>query len=254
MKVLDAKTKTELYDGRRIDNTQKDLCIKYARRRLKGAPLQYVLGNACFYGYDFYVDNRVLIPRFDTEILVQKAIEIIKDIPEGKVLDLCTGSGAIAISIAKNCQCDITATDISEEAIEVAKQNAINNQVEIEFKQGSLFGPVKGEKFHVITCNPPYIPTGDIPSLEAQVRDYEPTLALDGGADGLNFYKDIIAKSTKHLNEQGYLIFELGIGQSELVKELMQEKFDVEFAYDFNNPPIARVAIGKLKNSGESNV
>lgn len=254
MKVLDAKTKTELYDGRRIDNMQKDLCIKYARRRLKGAPLQYILGNACFYGFDFYVDNRVLIPRFDTEILVQKAIEIINDIPSCKVLDLCTGSGAIAISIAKNCKCDITATDISQDALEVARKNAINNEVEIEFRQGSLFSPVKGEKYDVITCNPPYIPTGDIPSLDAEVRDYEPHFALDGGADGLNFYKDIIAKSTKYLNEQGYLIFELGMGQNELVKELMQDSFEVDFAYDFNNPPIARVAIGKLKISGENNV
>lgn len=247
MNVTGAKTKTELYDARRIDNEKKDLCIKYATRRSKGAPLQYILGNACFYGYDFYVDSRVLIPRFDTEVLVEKAISIIANITPCKVLDLCTGSGAIAISIAKNCQCEVVASDISKEAIEVAKQNAGANGVEISFGCGNLFKPFKGEKFDVIVCNPPYIPSADIPTLDSEVKDYEPMLALNGGADGLDFYKDIIAKADDYLNEGGYLIFEVGHKQSDLVKELMTEKYEVEYVFDFNNPPVARVVVGKSK-------
>ncbi|NLL56484.1 MAG: peptide chain release factor N(5)-glutamine methyltransferase [Clostridiales bacterium] len=254
MSVLGVKTKTELYDGRRVDNTQKEMCLKFARRRQKGAPIQYVLNNACFYGYDFYVDSRVLIPRFDTEILAQTAIKILKYIPSAKVLDLCTGSGAIAITVAKECLCEVTATDISQDALEVAKQNALSNKVDITFKQGSLFAPVKGQKFDVITCNPPYIPDGDIPSLESQVRDYEPMLALKGGQDGLDFIKDIIDKAHKHLNEQGFLIMEIGKGQDQFVAELLQERYEAELVYDFNNPPIARVAVAKLKELGEDNV
>jgi release factor-specific protein-(glutamine-N5) methyltransferase len=248
MHVVGAKTKTELYDGRRIDNTQKAQCLKFASRRAKGAPLQYVLGTACFYGYDFEVDSRVLIPRFDTEILVEKAISIIKEIPKAKVLDLCTGSGAIAISIAKNCECELTATDVSEDAIFLAKKNAETNNVSINFKSGSLFLPVKGNIYDVIISNPPYIQTGAIPTLDNEVKDYEPMLALNGGADGLNFYRDIISSSEKYLNKDGYLIFEVGMGQSELVREMMLEKFDVEIINDYNNPPIPRVLVGKLKN------
>ncbi|HOO23404.1 MAG TPA: peptide chain release factor N(5)-glutamine methyltransferase [Clostridia bacterium] len=249
MHALNAKTKTELYDGRRLDNKQRDLCAKIASRRKKSAPLQYILGNACFYGYDFYVDERVLIPRFDTEILVEKAISIIKEKPASKVLDLCTGSGAIAISVAKNCECKITATDISNEALDVARINAEKNGAaeRIDFRQGSLFKPVKGEKFDVILCNPPYILSGDIPTLDAEVRDYEPALALDGGADGLDYYRDIVKNADAYLNEGGYLIFEAGIGQSRLVADLMKGKYDVEFVRDYNDPPVERVVVAKLK-------
>lgn len=248
MNVINANTKTELYDGRRVDNTQKDLCIKFAKRRKKGAPLQYVLGSACFYGIDFKVDGRVLIPRFDTELLVEKALSIIKEIPQANVLDLCTGSGAIAISIAKNNHCNITATDISNEALDLAKHNAENNHAEVEFLYGDLFKPLKGRVFDVIISNPPYIPTADIQKLDSEVKEYEPIIALDGGSDGLDFYKDIISQSNNYLKENGYLILEIGIGQSEEVKKLMLKRFEIETVYDYNHPPIPRILVGKLKS------
>lgn len=247
MHVMGLKSFPELYAGKRVSSTDKQKAVEFAKQRINGQPLQYVLGNACFYGYDFFVDKRTLIPRFDTEHLVKAAIEIAKAFDKPKILDLMTGSGAIAVAIKKSVDCDMTATDISEDALAVAQLNAKNNECEITFLQGSVFEPIEG-KFDIICCNPPYIPENDITSLDSEVKEYEPLSALNGGADGLDFYRKIAADAPSFLNNEGYLLLEAGVGQADAIKELLEEKFSVEFVFDLNNPPIARVAVARLKN------
>lgn len=246
MHVIGVDNKTELYDGRRITMENMNSCKKFANNRLTGAPLQYVLGTACFYGYDFKTDTRALIPRFDTEILVEKAIKIVSEKSNPKVLDLCTGSGCIAITVKKKAECIMYASDISSEAITLAKENAQKLEADVEFKVGSLFKPFKGEKFDVIISNPPYIPTSDIGRLDKEVKDYEPHLALNGGADGLDFYRDISGQAERYLNEDGYLLLEVGIDQAEQVSEMIKDNFNVEIFSDYNNPPIPRVVVARL--------
>lgn len=254
MFVTDTKTKTELYEIKEIDNDKKMTAVRLAKGRTKGAPLQYILGEAYFYGYVFKSDSRALIPRFDTEVLVENAIKIINE-ENGKtnrqekfsVFDLCTGSGVIAVCIKKNCEAEVFASDLSTNAIQLAKENAEKLGAEIEFGVGDLFNPVKKKKFDMIISNPPYIQTGAISSLDKEVRDYEPISALDGGADGLDFYRDITAKAKEHLNPGGYLLVEVGAGQSEFIKEMINKDYEISGAFDYNNPPIERVVIGKLK-------
>lgn len=242
--VLKANTKTELYDGRRISNSDYDRAINFAKRRAKGAPLQYVLGEACFYGFDFTVNSNVLIPRFDTEVIVEKAIKIAKTYDKPRILDLCTGSGAIAISIKKHVDCIMVATDISSDAINLAKENATKIDAEIEFRVGSLFRPVKNETFDIIVSNPPYIQTLEIASLDKEVWEYEPILALDGGSDGMDFYRDIASNAPKYLNNGGYLILEVGINQAEIVSEMLKD-FEIEFVEDYNTTPIKRGVVAR---------
>ena len=252
MTVIGAKTRTELYDGRRITKEQLALCKKYAENRLTGAPLQYVLGTTCFYGLDFATDTRALIPRFDTEILVERALKVIEERQNPDVLDLCTGSGCIAVTIKKNAECTVYASDISQEAIELAKQNAEKLGADVTFATGSLFMPYKDKKFDVIVSNPPYIPSGDIKGLDKEVADYEPRLALDGGEDGLNYYRDIVMSVKKHLNDDGCILFEVGIGQAEQVAEILRsEGFTTETFNDYNDPPIPRVVLGRLDGKTE---
>ncbi len=247
MHILDVKTRSKLYDQKRVSSNDRKKAKEYADRRKKGAPLQYILANTCFYGYDFYVDQRVLIPRFDTEHLVNKAIQEAQKIINPKILDLMTGSGAIAIAVRKNIECKMTATDISLDALEVAKQNAEKNGCgDIEFISGSLFEKVQG-KFDMILCNPPYIPTGDLKELDSEVKDYEPLIALDGGADGLDFYREMADKAHLYLEHGGILIMEAGINQAEIISKMFEQKYDIELIHDYNNPPVARVILARLK-------
>jgi release factor glutamine methyltransferase len=247
MHTTGAKTFPELYERKRISSVEKDKAIEYAIQRQKGQPLQYVLGNACFYGYDFFVDERVLIPRFDTEHLVKAAVDIAKEMQQPAILDLMTGSGAIAVAIRKSVDCSMTATDISGAALEVAHQNAKNNDCEISFLQSSIFESVEG-KYDIICCNPPYIPEKDIAELDSEVKDFEPLSALNGGEDGLDFYRKIVSAAPNYLNAKGYLLLEAGAGQAEIIKGMLDEKFEVEFVFDLNNPPIARVLVAQLKD------
>ncbi len=248
--VLKANTKTELYDGRRINSTDYDRAIVFAKRRAKGAPLQYILGETCFYGYDFIVNTNVLIPRFDTEVIVEKTIKIGKTMQNPRILDLCTGSGAIAIALKKNIESDIVATDISPDAITVAKQNAERLEVEIDFRLGNLFKAVKGEKFDIIVSNPPYIQSMAIKDLDKEVADFEPIIALDGGADGLDYYRDITANANKYLNDGGYLVLEVGINQAEIVADMLSG-YEIEFVEDYNTTPIKRGVVAKYKAINE---
>ena len=179
---------------------------------------------------NFFVDKNVLIPRQDTEILVEEVIKIAKRINAKKILDLCTGSGAIAVSLAKYLpQTEITAIDISNDALKIAKKNAVSNNVEnqITFISSDMFTNLNEEKFDIIVSNPPYIKTNVIKELDIQVKN-EPYIALDGGEDGLDFYKKIINESYQYLKCNGYLCLEIGFDQKFDVIELIEnaEKFE----------------------------
>lgn len=203
------------------DKIKYENCIK---ELIKGKPLQYITNKQEFMALDFYVDENVLIPQPDTEILVEKAIEIAVTTQKNKILDMCTGSGCIAISLAKKINnAQIIAVDISNNALNVANKNAINNNVEnkIKFINSNMFNNIE-EKFDIIVSNPPYIETETINKLGIEVQN-EPHLALDGGIDGLKFYKIIANNAFKYLNENGYLLLEIGYNQQNSVTQLLQD-------------------------------
>ena len=215
-----------IYDKTEVTPKQKEEYIKNLKRLISGEPLQYIVGFQEFMKLKFIVNKDVLIPQPDTEILVEEVLKILKKIDNPVVLDLCTGSGAIAVSIAKyvpNVQ--ILATDISKKALEIARQNAKLNGVanNIVFVQSNLFDRIKADKFDVIVSNPPYIPTDEIDELPKDVQQ-EPKTALDGGKDGLDFYRKIAKQGYKMLNRQGYLALEIGYNQKEDVKKIIGEQ------------------------------
>lgn len=231
----------------------KDL-QKVLKRRLKGEPISKIFGYTEFYGLKILINKNVLSPRQETEILAEQAIKIteraIKTIGENNfnVLDLCTGSGAIAISIKKNTIANVVASDISRKALKIAKINAENNSAKIEFVKSNLFQNLKGKQFDIIVSNPPYIESEEIKRLQTEVKNYDPKLALDGGNDGLNFYKKIITEAPKHLTPNGRILFEVGYNQSEIVKKLLTENFkDIIIVKDFNN--IDRVVMAQFKKN-----
>ncbi len=188
-------------------------------RRARREPLQHILGSQEFMGLEYRTTAAALIPRHDTEVLVNEALKAAPD--TGRVLDIGSGSGCVAISIAKNLpEATVISVDISREAIELADRNAALNSVSVEFRHGSLFDPVKGERFNLIVSNPPYIPAADIKSLQPEVRDFEPRAALDGGIDGLDFYRLITPAAPDYLLPGGWLLLEVGAGQSAAVTEM----------------------------------
>lgn len=203
-----------------VQPTHVKKAMETAKERASGRPLWYIIGDTDFYGYTIKVDERVLIPRPETEELVAFSAENIKS--DDKVLDLCTGSGAIAIALKLKTGATVTASDISDGALELATENAAQNKADITFINSNMFGNVT-ENYDVIVSNPPYIPTRDIDGLEKSVKDYEPKLALDGGADGLDYYKIIAVDGINHLNAGGKLFLEVGIGQANAVKELLEQ-------------------------------
>ena len=194
--------------------------LDWAKQRAEGRPLWYIVGDAEFYGYTFKVDERVLIPRPETEELCEFAISHVK--PGDKVLDLCTGSGAIAVTVAKNVNASVYASDVSQGAIELARTNAYANGANVTFIESNLFENIN-EKFNVIISNPPYIPSADIQGLQREVKDYEPILALDGGADGLDCYRLIVSQLGDFLEDNGLIFMEFGIGQANAIKEMLEQ-------------------------------
>ena len=190
-------------------------------RRQSREPLQYILGTQPFMGCSFCVDERALIPRQDTETLCEQAL---LNAPEaGSVLDLCTGSGALAVVIKKALpNLSVSASDVSPDALALARQNAELNGVTVDFREGDLFEPFPGERFSMIVSNPPYIPTGDLAGLQEEVKR-EPVLALDGGEDGLSFYRRIAREAPAHLTENGVLLLEIGCDQAEAVCALLMD-------------------------------
>lgn len=188
-----------------------------------GKPIQYITNKQEFMGLDFYVNENVLIPQPDTEMLVEEAINIVKQNVAKSVLDICTGSGAIAIALKKNLDSvQVTASDISVEALEVARKNAKNNEVEINFICSDMFENIVG-KFDLIVSNPPYIENEIIKTLPQDVQN-EPYIALAGGEDGLDFYKIIAKQGKKFLNSQGYIAVEIGYNQRESVMEIFKSE------------------------------
>ena len=215
-----------IYDNKEVTRSQRDEYIKNIKRLIMGEPLQYIIGVQEFMKLKFLVTKDVLIPQPDTEILVEEVIEILKNIQNPVILDLCTGSGAIAIAIAKYVQnVKIYASDISKKALEIAKQNATLNGVanNIKFIESNLFDKIKDEKFDIIVSNPPYVPTNDIKKLPIDVQN-EPHLALDGGKDGLDFYKKIAKEGYKYLKRQGYICLEIGYDQKNDVKKIIDNE------------------------------
>lgn len=211
---------------------------------IKGKPIQYIVNNQNFYGLDFYVDENVLIPQPDTEILVEEVIQIAKKIDKkAKVLDICTGSGAIAIAICKNQSVEMVASDVSQKALEIAKKNALNNSVEMEFIQSNMFENIS-EKFDIIVSNPPYIETETIKDLSEEVKN-EPILALDGGKDGLDFYRILAEQAGNYLKKDGILAVEIGYNQKKKVMELLEKSgfYDVYSKKDLGNQD--RIVVGK---------
>ena len=267
-----------LEKDKKLTPNQAMLVSSSLERRAKGEPLQYILGKTEFMGLEFKVDKNVLIPRPETEILVETALLYLgtpltsklrvspnkgllktgdtlpigsKGVPRldsrvsPRVLDLCTGSGCIAISIAKKFPgVDILAVDISEAALRIAQENAELNNVKVKFIRAQLFKGLS-ETYDLIVCNPPYVPRGQINSLQPELK-YEPIIALDGGSDGLEFYREIIKEAPGYLKDDGILIMEMGFGQRESIENILNQSNSfslIEIIKDYNN--IERVIVVK---------
>lgn len=214
-------------------------------RRARREPLQYLLGSQEFDGLEFKVSPAVLIPRHDTETLIEAVCEHAN--AASSIVDIGTGSGCIAVSLAKRMpEAVVTAVDIAPDALVVAKANAELNSAVVEFLHGSFFAPLSGRTFDLIVSNPPYINSADIASLQPEVRDFEPRLALDGGADGLDAYRILAEQGPEHLNPGGWLIMEVGAGQAEAVSALLALAGLSDIFVRKDSASIQRVVGGRL--------
>jgi len=202
------------------------------KRRLDGWPVAYLIGFREFYLLTFEVTPAVLVPRPETETLVAEALQILKPLADPMVLDLCTGSGCIAISIAHlKTDARLTATDVSPDALDVARRNAGRHGVaaRVHFQQGDLFAALApGSLFDMIVCNPPYVTPAELAALAPDVRDHEPRLALDGGPDGLAFYRRIAAEAERFLMPGSHLLLEVGATQEAAVRSILDEQASLE--------------------------
>lgn len=239
-----------------LDRNKSLLLACVLKRRITGEPIQYILGKSEFMGLEFRVDKNVLIPRPETEILVETVINLVHSsrLKVHSILDMGTGSGCIAVSLAKFIPgLIITAIDISEKAIEVARQNALLNNVKINFLVSDLFSNAELRTMHyeLIISNPPYVATEEIKSLQPEII-YEPYIALNGGRDGLDFYRRIADSAFTYLKEGGLLVMEMGFGQNEQIENIFQKskKFEIiSTVKDYNN--IDRViTVRKIKKNG----
>ena len=237
-------------------------------RRATGEPIQYITGETEFYGLPFLVTPDVLIPRPETEQLVEKVIELAVSLQSPRIVDVGTGSGAIAVSLAdalkghdfsraETQQNDvgalapagrpsttITATDLSAPALTIARENATRNQTTLRFLQGDLLTPVADEQFEIVVSNPPYVPDPDRPTLAVEVRDHEPALALFAGQDGLDIYRRLIPQAFAHLVPGGFLVLEIGYNQSPAIHDLLAVSGfqNIEFLPDLQQIPRVAVA------------
>ena len=216
-----------IYDNQVLTLRQEVNYFKAIKRLINGEPIQHITHQQEFMKLNFFVNEDVLIPRPDTEILVEEVTKIARKINAKKILDMCTGSGAIAVSLAKYLDnVEITAVDISEKSLDVAKTNAKNNEIEnkITFIESNLFENIVNEKYDIIVSNPPYIRKDVIKTLTKEVQK-EPKIALDGGYDGLDFYRKITHQSEEYLKFNGYLCFEIGYDQKkDVIKIINDEK------------------------------
>lgn len=211
-------------------------------KRASHIPLQHLTGVQDFMGYTFKVNENVLIPRQDTEVLVEEVLKVSKG---KKVLDMCTGSGCIIISLAKLGGIEsATAVDISPKALEVAKMNAEALEAEVTFVESNLFDKVE-DRYDIIVSNPPYIESEEVDKLTPEVKDHEPRLALDGTEDGLYFYRKIVEEAENYLTENGAIFFEIGYNQGEAVSELLRAKGYQNIKVIKDLPGLDRVVTGR---------
>ncbi len=248
MYILKIDKVTLLTSDYEISDEEYKSYLDVLNRRKNFEPCAYIVNMQEFMALPFYVDENVLIPRGDTEILVEEAISLIKKYNYKTMLDLCTGQGAIAISTSHYTNIKVTASDISEKALEIAKKNAKTNNVDenVKFIYSDLYDNIEGT-FDVIVSNPPYIALDEMPSLMNDVKDYEPRIALTDESDGLTFYRAIIQNAHKYLNKGGYILLEIGFDQkNDVEKLLLQNSFtSVKVLKDLNGHN--RVLVGLLK-------
>ena len=233
-----------------LSEDEEQLFNKFINERLNNRPIAYIVGNREFMGLDFFVKEGVLIPRPDTEVLVEEVIELAKKKDAKNILDIGTGSGAITVSLAKYLEnVKVTSVDISDIALEIGKRNAISNEVDdrITFVKSDLFTNIDKEtKFDIIVSNPPYIKREVIDTLDKQVKDYEPYNALEGGVDGLDFYRAITKRAKEYLKKDGILAYEVGHDQSEDVSKLMEMDGYTNIYTRKDLQQIDRVVIGNI--------
>ena len=238
---------------RAVSEENADRYIDCIRQRAAHIPLQHITSEQEFMGYPFYVNEHVLIPRQDTETLVEEAIQVMR--PKMKILDMCTGSGCIVLSILKMCREKYYMTelqgigaDVSEEALKVARENGRRLEVPVTWIQSDLFAKIpEEEKYDVIVSNPPYIETAVIDTLQEEVRLHDPYIALDGKEDGLYFYRRIISEAGKYLKPQGKLMFEIGCDQAKTVEELMKNAGYEQITVKKDLAGLDRVVYGTLQ-------
>ena len=225
--------RTELVLIDSIEDGVAQIIVEKATERLNNVPVEKIFKRAYFYGLTFKVDENVLSPRSESELLVEEALKSIKLNGYKTVLDLCTGSGCLAISIKKNADVEITASDISKKALQIAKFNAKLNDVDVDFVHSNMFEEID-KKFDLIVSNPPYIDSTEIEDLDVEVKDYDPLIALDGGDYGLKYYNIIHDNLRKYLNDNGMLILEIGEDQKELIVSLFNDFELVNSIKDYN--------------------
>ena len=235
-----------LHEDDKIEKEQQERYEKLIAEREKRIPLQQITQTAWFMGYPFYVNENVLTPRFDTEILVEQVGKLLK--PGMRILDLCTGSGCILLSLLseyRELNLEGVGADISAAALNVAKENQKRLKVKASMVESNLFSQVEGE-FDLIVSNPPYIATGELQKLMPEVRDHEPQLALDGKEDGLYFYREIIKQASGYLRSGGWLCFEIGYDQGEALEQLMKYAGYKNVKIGKDLAGLDRIAIGQL--------
>ena len=245
---INGMTRTFYFINGDNELSEKDFSLfkEYIEKRASHKPLQHILGKAYFYGYEFVVNENVLIPRQDTEILVSEVIKVAKDGYD--ILDMCTGSGCIGITLAKKFpDSNVTGVDISDKALAVAWKNKCNLDADnIDFIQSDLFAALGADRrYDIIVSNPPYIPTKVIEGLQDEVRLHDPMLALDGTEDGLMFYRRITDKSGDYLKMNGYLCYEIGAEQTADVSDIMKQAGFKDIVVVKDLAGLDRVVMGK---------
>ena len=250
------KNRTQLHLLEKINYAQNKKIQRAIKKRLKFIPISKIFHSANFYGLNFFVNKNVLSPRNETEIMVEQALQILKNIKNPRVLDLCSGSGIIGITIKKKIQdAVVTCLDISKKALYVAKKNAKIHGADIKFVKSNMFEILKKEQsYDMIISNPPYIKTSDLASLDDEVKKNDPLIALNGGIDGLEFYKTISHNAQNYLKNDGVILVEIGFNQASQVKKLFQNNFEnIQVLKDYGGNDRVIIASAKRINNDWKN-